>query len=90
MAGNVSEWTSSVYSESTLSFVHDLNPDYQENVKTSDPDVKRRKVIKGGSWKDKVKKLNMTMRDDEDPRYWSDFIGFRCVFPLERILQEKR
>jgi len=23
----------------------------------------------------------LTERDDEDPRYWSDAIGFRCAFP---------
>ena len=81
MSGNVAEWTRDNYFAITFS-IEDSNPT-GSFWGTS-------KVLKGGSWKDKVKKLNMTVRDDEDPRYWSDFIGFRCVFPLERILQEKR
>ena len=80
MSGNVTEWTRDNYFAITFT------------VESSNPTgsfLGTGKVMKGGSWKDKVKKLNMTVRDDEDPRYWSDFIGFRCVFPLERILQEK-
>jgi hypothetical protein len=80
MSGNVTEWTRDNYF--AISFT----------IESSNPTgsfLGTNKVIKGGSWKDKVKKLNMTARDDEDPRYWSDYIGFRCVFPLERIVQEK-
>ena len=78
MAGNVAEWTRDNYFAITFS------------IESSNPTGSfwgTSKVLKGGSWKDKVKKLNMTYRDDEDPRYWSDGIGFRCVFPLERINQ---
>ena len=81
MSGNVTEWTRDNYFAITFT------------IESSNPTgsfLGTNKVIKGGSWKDKVKKLNMTARDDEDPRYWSDFIGFRCVFPLERIIQEKQ
>jgi formylglycine-generating enzyme required for sulfatase activity len=39
------------------------------------------KIYKGGSWRDKEDLLNLTDRDDEDPRYWADWIGFRCAFP---------
>ncbi len=52
MAGNVAEWTGTAYHESNYSFVNDLNPNYQYNAKSTDPDVLRRKVIRGGSWKD--------------------------------------
>jgi formylglycine-generating enzyme required for sulfatase activity len=79
MAGNVSEWTSSVYSESTLSFVHDMNPDYQFNAKTSDPDVLRRKVIKGGSWKDIGAYLQCGSRTYEYQQESKSYIGFRCI-----------
>ena len=81
MSGNVTEWTRDNYFAITFT------------IESSNPTgsfLGTNKVIKGGSWKDKVKKLNMTYRDDEDPRYWSDYIGFRCVFPLERIIQEKQ
>ena len=73
MSGNVAEWTRDNYFAITFS------------IEKSNPQGSfwgTSKVLKGGSWKDKVKKLNMTVRDDEDPRYWSDWIGFRCVFPL--------
>jgi formylglycine-generating enzyme required for sulfatase activity len=43
------------------------------------------KVYKGGSWKDGEKMLNVTKSDDEDPRYWSETIGFRCVYPIDII-----
>ena len=80
MSGNVTEWTRDNYFAITFS------------IESSNPTgsfLGTGKVMKGGSWKDKVKKLNMTARDDEDPRYWSDYIGFRCVFPLDRIIQDK-
>ena len=35
--------------------------------------------------KDRERMLNMTVRDDEDPRYWSETLGFRCVYPLDVI-----
>ncbi len=52
MAGNVAEWTSSAYDESSYMFTHDLNPDYRYNASPDDPPVMKRKVIRGGSWKD--------------------------------------
>lgn len=79
MAGNVSEWTSSKYAESTLSFVHDMNPDYQYNSSTSDPLVKTRKVIKGGSWKDIGAFLQCGSRTYEYQGESKSYIGFRCI-----------
>ena len=78
MSGNVAEWTRDNYFAITFK-VEDSNP--------TGSYLGTDKVLKGGSWKSKVDDLNMTARDDEDPRYWSDFIGFRCVFPLNRIIQ---
>ena len=80
MSGNVAEWTRDNYFAITFS------------IESSNPTGSfwgTSKVLKGGSWKDKEKKLNMTARDDEDPRYWSDGIGFRCVFTLDKITQGK-
>ncbi|ACX74207.1 conserved domain protein [Fibrobacter succinogenes subsp. succinogenes S85] len=80
MSGNVAEWTRDNYFAITFS------------IESSNPTGSfwgTSKVLKGGSWKDKEKKLNMTARDDEDPRYWSDGIGFRCVFTLDKIIQGK-
>jgi gliding motility-associated lipoprotein GldK len=79
MAGNVSEWTSSAYHESNYSFVHDMNPDYQYNAKSFDPDVMRRKVIRGGSWKDVAYFLQCGTRTYEYQQEARSYIGFRCV-----------
>jgi formylglycine-generating enzyme required for sulfatase activity len=52
MSGNVAEWTSSLYYEGAYNFQHDMNPDIRWNAKDSDPPRMKRKVIRGGSWKD--------------------------------------
>ena len=81
MSGNVAEWTRDNYFAITFK-IEDSNP--------TGSYWGTNKVLKGGSWKDGVKKLYMTDRDDEDPRYWADHIGFRCVFSLERINQGQK
>ena len=72
MSGNVAEWTLDKYFMFSF-WVESSNPTGAMMGST--------KVYKGGSWKDKESMLNLTESDDEDPRYWSDAIGFRCVFP---------
>ena len=52
MAGNVSEWTATAFDESSYTFTHDMNPDYKYNALPDDLSVMKRKVIRGGSWKD--------------------------------------
>ena len=52
MSGNVAEWTSNAFDESAFSFAHDLNKDYHYDAKEDDHQVLKRKVIRGGSWKD--------------------------------------
>ncbi len=79
MAGNVSEWTSSAYNASTSSLVSDMNPSFQYNAKNSDPDVLKRKVIKGGSWKDIAYYLQCGVKTYEYQNESRPYIGFRCV-----------
>ena len=74
MSGNVAEWTRDKYFMFSV-WVESSNPTGAMMGST--------KVYKGGSWKDKESLLNLTERDDEDPRYWSDAIGFRCAFPRD-------
>ena len=74
MSGNVAEWTKDKYFMFSV-WVEASNP--------TGAMMGSSKVYKGGSWKDKEKLLNLTERDDEDPRYWSDAIGFRCAFPRD-------
>lgn len=79
MAGNVAEWTSSAYDESSFMFSHNMNPDYKYNAKPDDPPVMKRKVIRGGSWKDVAYFLQVSVSDYEYQDTAKSYIGFRCV-----------
>lgn len=79
MAGNVSEWTSNAFDESAYNFAHDLNPDYLYDAKDEDPEVLKRKVIRGGSWKDIGYYLQTGTRTYEYQDTAKCYVGFRCV-----------
>ncbi|MBQ3930199.1 MAG: SUMF1/EgtB/PvdO family nonheme iron enzyme [Bacteroidales bacterium] len=79
MAGNVAEWTSSAFHESNYSFVNDLNPSYNYNARETDSDIMKRKVIRGGSWKDVGYYLQCATRTYEYQNESKSYIGFRCV-----------
>lgn len=79
MAGNVAEWTSNAFDESAYNFAHDLNPDYTYDAKDSDPSALKRKVIRGGSWKDVGYYLQTSTRTYEYQDTAKCYIGFRCV-----------
>jgi gliding motility-associated lipoprotein GldK len=82
MAGNVSEWTSSLYYEGGYNFQHDMNPDIRWNAKDSDPPRMKRKVLRGGSWKDVGHFLQTSTRNYEYQDTSKSYIGFRCVIDL--------
>ena len=79
MAGNVSEWTTSAFYENAYSFVHDLNPDIRYDAKDDEPDAVKRKVIRGGSWKDIGYYIQTGTRHWEFSFENKSYIGFRCV-----------
>ena len=79
MSGNVAEWTRGAYSPSAYIFQHDLQPDYQYNAKPQDPPVMKRKVIRGGSWKDIAYFLETSTRDYEYQDSTKSYVGFRNV-----------
>jgi len=79
MAGNVAEWTSNAYDESAYMFTHDMNPDYKYNAKPNDPPTLKRKVVRGGSWKDIAYFLQNGTRTYEYQDTAKPYIGFRCV-----------
>ena len=83
MSGNVSEWTSSAFVENAYSFIHDMNPDIQYNALESDPDTYKRKVIRGGSWKDIAYFLQVSTRHWEYQDTTKSYVGFRCVLPFQ-------
>jgi sulfatase modifying factor 1 len=88
MAGNVSEWTSSLYYEGGYSFQHDENPDIRYNAKESDPPRMKRKVIRGGSWKDVAYYLQTSTRNYEYQDTSKSYIGFRCVIDLPPAMKK--
>ncbi|HPE55301.1 MAG TPA: SUMF1/EgtB/PvdO family nonheme iron enzyme [Bacteroidales bacterium] len=81
MSGNVAEWTADAFDESSYNFTWDLNPHYQYNADINDPAVLKRKVVRGGSWKDVGYYLQVSARTYEYQDTAKSYIGFRCVQP---------
>lgn len=79
MAGNVAEWTLNSYSTSKLAVYSDLNPNYNYYPKPFDSPETRRKVVKGGSWKDAPYFIRNSARSFEDQDVPRSYIGFRTV-----------
>jgi len=82
MAGNVAEWTSSIFYEGGYNFVGDFSPDLQYNAKDEDPILMKRKVIRGGSWKDIAYNCQVSTRNYEYQDTAKSYIGFRCVLSM--------
>lgn len=79
MAGNVSEWTSTAYTESVSKLTSDLNPEYRYNAAKEDPYKMTRKIVRGGSWKDVARDIRSDIRMWEYQNEQRSYIGFRCV-----------
>ena len=79
MAGNVAEWTSTVYTEAGVQAMADLNPQLSYNAAKEDPYVLKRKSVRGGSWKDPMSYIRSAWRSWEYQNQPRSFIGFRCV-----------
>ncbi len=79
MAGNVSEWTQTAFDESSYSFTHDNNTQNYYSALDDDPIVLKRKVVRGGSWKDIAYYLQNGSRAYEYQDSAKSYIGFRCV-----------
>ncbi len=72
MAGNVSEWVQSSYDPATYEYVSSMNPNVSDNRN-------KRKVVRGGSWKDVAYFLQVSTRDYEYADSARSYIGFRTV-----------
>ncbi len=79
MAGNVSEWTSTAYTESVSKLTSDLNPEYRYDAAKEDPYKMKRKIVRGGSWKDAAHNVRSDIRAWEYQNEQRSYIGFRCV-----------
>ncbi len=80
MSGNVSEWTSTSYFGNAYQTVSDINPSVNYQMRENDPQWLRRKVIRGGSWRDVAFYLQTSTRDYEYADTAKAYIGFRCVY----------
>jgi formylglycine-generating enzyme required for sulfatase activity len=81
MSGNVSEWCLDSYSNATYQVASALSPYYNYNAKDDDTPAMKRKVIRGGSWKDQKYFIQVQTRSYEYQDTAKSYIGFRCVQP---------
>ena len=81
MAGNVAEWTNSAYDPISYNYAWDMNPNYTYNAKPEEPAIMKRKVIRGGSWKDIAHYIEVSTRAYEYQDTAKCYIGFRCIQP---------
>ena len=89
MSGNVAEWTRTSWDEANNAFAHDLNGEsykfIKERGKEGNRQVKdipineKRKVIRGGSWKDVAYFIENGARTYEYQDTSKSYVGFRCV-----------
>jgi len=79
MAGNVAEWTNTAYDPSVYEFTTELNPEYQYDAKKHDLPERKRKVVRGGSWKDVPYFMQCGTRSFEYQDTAKCYIGFRSV-----------
>lgn len=82
MAGNVAEWTSTIYTEAGVEAMNDLNPKLEYNAATEDPYRLKKKSVRGGSWKDPESFIRSAWRSWEYQNQPRAYIGFRCVRSL--------
>jgi len=90
MAGNVSEWTSTAYTESGISTTGDFNPELRYNAAKKDPYKMKRKVVRGGSWKDISTFIRSDVRSYEYQNEHRCYIGFRCVRTHIKTSKDKK
>lgn len=90
MAGNASEWTSTVFTESGVLNMNDLNPQLYYNAAPEDPYMMKRKVVRGGSWKDVNAFIRSDARSYEYQNEQRSYIGFRCVRTYVGVDKRKR
>jgi len=89
MAGNVAEWTSTIYTEAGVDAMNDINPQLSYNAAREDPYRLKKKSVRGGSWKDPESYIRSAWRSNEYQNQPRSYIGFRCVRSLANTTSEK-
>jgi len=90
MAGNVAEWTSTIYTEAGVNAMNDLNPTLVYNAAKEDPYRLKKKSVRGGSWKDPESYIRSAWRTWEYQNQPRSYIGFRCVRSLANSVSTKQ
>jgi formylglycine-generating enzyme required for sulfatase activity len=80
MAGNVWEWTSSLYE----------NYPYQQDDGREDPSSTEARVLRGGSWLNFYDSARAAYRRSYTPAYHSRIHGFRCCVSLSDLGRESK
>ena len=89
MAGNVAEWTSTIYTEAGVEAMNDINPQLKYNAAKEDPYRLKKKSVRGGSWKDPESHIRSAWRSFEYQNQPRSYIGFRCVRSLANTTSQK-
>ncbi len=89
MAGNVAEWTSTVYTEAGVQAMNDFNPQLEYKAALEDPYKLKKKSVRGGSWKDPESYIRSAWRTWEYQNQPRSYIGFRCVRSFANTTSEK-
>ncbi len=89
MAGNVAEWTSTIYTEAGVDAMNDVNPQLKYNAAKEDPYRLKKKSVRGGSWKDPESYIRSAWRSSEFQNQPRSYIGFRCVRSLANTVSDK-
>jgi sulfatase modifying factor 1 len=90
MAGNVAEWTSTIFTEAGVDAMNDLNPQLKYNAAKEDPYKLKKKSVRGGSWKDPESYIRSAWRTWEYQNQPRSYIGFRCVRSLANTTSSKQ
>lgn len=89
MAGNVAEWTSTLYTTAGIEAMNNINPQLKYNAAIEDPYRLKRKSVRGGSWKDPESHIRSAWRSSEYQNQPRSYIGFRCVRSIATTPSEK-
>jgi formylglycine-generating enzyme len=90
MAGNVAEWTSTIYTEAGVDAMNDINPQLKYNAAKEDPYRLKKKSVRGGSWKDPESYIRSAWRTYEYQNQPRSYVGFRCVRSLASSTNKKQ
>lgn len=79
MGGNVAEWTSTAFDAASYYYISDISPNSEYNAFEDDDETLKRKVVRGGSWKDISYYMQVSSRDYEYQDTAKSYVGFRTV-----------